>query len=184
MIEKITLIGERTMLRPYRPQDVSCSFEAVRESIAEVSPWMPWCYDGYSLEDSREFVESRDEAWAKGESYDFAITDRSDGSYLGGCGLNHINTIERFANLGYWVRSSRTRHGVATAATLSLARFGFEMLNLNRIEIVVAVGNAASQRVAAKSGAVREGVLRRRLVVRDHVYDAVMFSLISEDIRG
>jgi len=31
---------------------------------------------------------------------------------------------------------------------------------------------------AEKAGATREGILRNRLVVRDKVYDAVMFSLI------
>jgi RimJ/RimL family protein N-acetyltransferase len=122
-------------------------------------------------------------AWVKGEAYDFAIIDRSDGVYLGGCGLNHINKFDCFANLGYFIRSSRAKRGAATAATLLLARFGFAELKLHRIEIVVAVGNVASQRVAAKVGAKQEGVLRKRLVVRDNVYDAVMFSLLPEDIK-
>src|SRR3990172_4536404 len=105
-----------------------------------------------------------------------------DGSYLGGCGLNGIGEY-KFANLGYWVRTSRTKQGVATAATLLLARFGFDELKLNRIEIVVATGNYASQRVAEKAGATREGVLRNRLILKGKpVVDAVMFSLIPKDL--
>jgi ribosomal-protein-serine acetyltransferase len=64
-----------------------------------------------------------------------------------------------------------------------VARFGFEELNLNRIEIIVATGNIPSQGVAMKVGASREGRLRKRLVVRDHVYDAIIFSLIPEDLN-
>lgn len=71
---------------------------------------------------------------------------------------------------------------MATTATLLLARFGFSEFELNRIEFVVATGNKASQRVADKVGATREGVLRNRLVVRDKVYDAVIFSLIPQDL--
>ena len=71
---------------------------------------------------------------------------------------------------------------MATSATFLLARFGFDELKLNRIEIVVAIENKPSQRVAEKAGATQEGVLRKRLVVRDRVYDAVMYSLIPEDI--
>ena len=62
-----------------------------------------------------------------------------------------------------------------------MARFGFEELNLNRIQIIVATGNIPSQGLATKIGASREGRLRKRLIVREHVYDAIMFSLIPED---
>ena len=57
-----------------------------------------------------------------------------------------------------------------------------EFLELNRIEIIAATGNAPSQRVAVKAGAVREGVLRHRIVCREHVYDAVSFSLVPADV--
>ena len=62
------------------------------------------------------------------------------------------------------------------------ARFGFEELGLHRIEIVAAVENIASQRVAEKAGAVREGVLRKRLLIRGESQDAVLFSLLPEDL--
>ena len=97
--------------------------------------------------------------------------------------LNDINRTHNFANLGYWVRSSCTGHGIATAAARLVAKFGFQKLGLSRIEIVVALGNKASQRVAEKSGATREGIERNRHVVQDKVYDAVMFSLIPGDMK-
>jgi RimJ/RimL family protein N-acetyltransferase len=71
---------------------------------------------------------------------------------------------------------------VATSAALLLARFGFNSLKLNRLEIVVATDNRPSQRVAEKVGAKLEGILRKRLIVRKKVYDAYMYSLIREDI--
>jgi RimJ/RimL family protein N-acetyltransferase len=57
-------------------------------------------------------------------------------------------------------------------------------LKLIRIEIVAAVGNLASQRVAEKAGAVREGVMRKALLVRDTAHDAVLTSLIEEDMKS
>jgi ribosomal-protein-serine acetyltransferase len=65
-----------------------------------------------------------------------------------------------------------------------VARFGFNELKLNRIEIVVAVRNTASLRVAEKVGATREGVLRSRLVAHGQIHDAVMFSLIRGDLEN
>ena len=182
MEKEIRLTDGVVLLRPYGSGDVERLYQAARESVTEMSPWMPWCHADYSIEESRAWVESRAEAWEKGTDYDFAITDARDGSFLGGCGLSHIDQANQIADLGYWVRTSRTKRGMASAAVRLLARFGFEKLKLNRIEIVAAVGNKASQRVAEKVGARREGILRNRIVVRDRVYDAVMFSLIPEDL--
>ena len=97
--------------------------------------------------------------------------------------LNNINRGDRFANLAYWVRSSWTSRGVATASSRLIAGFGFDHLGLNRVEIVVAKENLASIRVAEKAGAKREGELRSRITVRDSVYDAVLFSLIPQDLE-
>ena len=182
MEKEIRLTDGRVLLEPYRIGDVEHLYQAARESIAELSVWMPWCHADYSIKESRAWVESQAEVWEKGTQYDFVITDAKDGSFLGGCGLNHIDYKNRIANLGYWVRTSRTKRGVASAAVRLLAQFGFGKLKLNRIEITAAVGNKASQRVAEKVGATREGILRNRIVVRERVYDVVMFSLIPEDL--
>lgn len=93
--------------------------------------------------------------------------------------MSHINQVDRVANLGYWVRNSCLRGGVATRAALLLSNFGLCELKLNRIEIVVAVENLASQRVAEKVGALREGVMRNRLLLWGKPHDAIMFSLIT-----
>ena len=64
-----------------------------------------------------------------------------------------------------------------------MAEFGHKHLELNRIEIVVAKSNLASIRVAEKVGAKKEGELRRRICVRDKIYDAFLFSLIPDDLE-
>lgn len=173
--------NEILRLRRVRSSDAESIFEAVNESIAEVSQWMTWCCSDYSLEESKLWCESRDNAWKKGAEYDFVIMDNLNNLPLGVCGLNHINVEERFANLGYWVRTSRTRQGIATAAVPMIVKFGFDSLNLHRIEIVVAEGNLPSQRVAEKAGALREGLLRQRLLVHEQILDAFMFSFVPSD---
>ena len=97
---------------------------------------------------------------------------------LGGCGINQINPMQRLANLGYWVRTSATGRGVAPAAVREVAAYAFRETDLIRLEIVVAVGNTRSQRVAEKVGATREGVLRSRVLLPSGPSDAVMYSLV------
>jgi RimJ/RimL family protein N-acetyltransferase len=180
--KSLQLTGGAVSLRPYRKSDVYHVYEAVTESTNELSPWLDWCHPDYSIKETRTWVESCDEAWNKGTDYNFAIIDLEKGAFLGSCGVIRVHRQFGFAELGYWVRTGRTRQGIATAAANLLVPFGFSQLKLNRIEIVVATGNKASQRVAEKVGAIREGVLRNRFVVQDKVYDAVMFSLIPKDV--
>jgi RimJ/RimL family protein N-acetyltransferase len=170
-------------IRRYRVTDVPLVYEGVRESISEISPWLPWCHPDYSMEDSAAWVLSRDEAWANAVEHSFVVTDAQTGAFLGTVGLNYFNREHQFANLGYWVRSSRAGRGVATTAALLTARFGFRVLGLQRIEILAGVGNRASQRVAEKAGAKKEGVLRNRLFIRGLPHDAVMYSLIAADLN-
>lgn len=175
------LTDESILLRPYCEDDAEHLYAAVRESIPEVSRWLPWCHENYSLKESRDFIASRKLASQGDEWYSFAVFEQSSGNFVGGVGLNFINRVHQFANLGYWVRTSASGRGFATSATRLAARFGFTKLGLRRIEIVAAVDNVASQRVAEKAGAIREGVSRQRLLIHGESYDAVLYSLIPAD---
>jgi RimJ/RimL family protein N-acetyltransferase len=124
-----------------------------------------------------EWVRTRAGLAAEGKEYSFAIHS-PQGRFLGGCGINQINRVHGFANLGYWVRTSATGRGVATEAARQAAEFAFRTTDLVRLEIVCAVGNEASQRVAERAGATREGVLKQRLRLHGQPVDAVMFSLV------
>jgi RimJ/RimL family protein N-acetyltransferase len=169
-------------IRPFRPDDVPLLFEAARESLNELRAYMSWCGPDYSLEDSRAFIAQCDSAWKKGEQYNFAIFDAQDDTLLGSVGLNHVDRVNRCANIGYWVRRTRTRHGVATAATRLIAVFGLGKLGLHRLEILVPSNNPASQRVAKKAGAQFEGVLRNKLMLANEPHDAVLYSVTPEDL--
>lgn len=176
--------NDRIRIRRYRPDDAEALYEAVRESTTELSVWMAWCSRTYSFAETEAFIKTRDAEWEKGEHYSFAVCDARTGKFLGGVGLNFFNRLHKFANLGYWVRTSQTRRGVASDATRMAARFGLEQLGLNRIEVVAALGNIPSQRVAEKAGAKREGILRKRVLVHEQPQDAVMYSLVAEDLKG
>jgi len=57
------------------------------------------------------------------------------------------------------VRTSQTGQGIATAAVRLVAQCAFEDLGLRRLELLIAVDNLASRRVAEKVGATFEGAL-------------------------
>ncbi|MDP2308062.1 MAG: GNAT family N-acetyltransferase [Pseudomonadota bacterium] len=168
-------------IRPFREDDAAEFVEAVRESIPDLAPFMPWAHPDYSLDEAQSWIEDTRGSFDACTKHEFAIVDTDD-HLLGGVGLNMRNDLHRTANLGYWVRSSASDRGVATTAARSAAIFGFKSLRLQRLEILVVPSNSASLRVADKLGALREGVLRNRLRIYDEPLDAVMHSLVPEDM--
>ena len=157
--------------------------EAARESSALTEPWLPWCHPNYSEEEARSWNEARSlgfelDADEPGAEYQFAVEDAADGRFLGGIGLDSIRRPHGVANLGYWVRSSATGRGVATAAVRQLASWAFARTGLARLELLIPETNAASLRVAAKVGARREGLLRARLLIAGRRHDAWLHALV------
>jgi ribosomal-protein-serine acetyltransferase len=164
-------------IRPYRADDAPRLYEAARESVGDVFPWLAWCHPEYTLEEAAAWAASREGLARQALEYHFVIAGDED-RLLGGCGINQINRVHRFGNLGYWVRTSAAGRGVAGSAVALCADFVFQNTDLLRLEIVCAAGNRRSQRVAEKAGATREGVLRDRLLVHGAPHDAVMYSIV------
>jgi len=169
------------LLRPFHLNDADETYTAVRESLAELKPWMSFAHDGYSLQETKEFIRLTRARWEEGTLYAFVITDQKSGSVLGGISLSHIHPVYHLCNLGYWVRTSRRGEGIAVRATRLAAQHAFEKVGLIRVEIVIALENTASRRVAEKAGAHYEGVLRNRMVVGREIHDAHMYSLVPSD---
>jgi ribosomal-protein-serine acetyltransferase len=178
-LSSIQLTDKELLLRPFFLADAPHLHCAVRESLKELQPWMSWATDSYTETVAREYITIARARWEEHTFYGFAITRGND--LLGACTLSSIHSIYRFCNLGYWVRTSCHGYGIAGRAAKLVARFAFEQLGLIRVEIVIAVGNQASLRVAEKIGAHNEGILLNRVVVGTSIYNAHMYSLIPSD---
>src|SRR5262249_31146220 len=103
-------------IRPFRSADAVPLHEATLESIQDLCSWIDGHRPDYALEDCRNFISQSARRMAAGERYSFAIVDRFDRQFLGSVGLSSIDTVHRYANLGYWVRTSWTNRGLAFAA--------------------------------------------------------------------
>jgi RimJ/RimL family protein N-acetyltransferase len=179
MLSSTRLIDEELLLRPFHLDDAPHLCCAIRESLTELKPWMSWAIDSYDEQAAREYITIARARWGEHTFYAFAIMRGS--MFLGACTLSSLHSIYRFCNLGYWVRTSCHGQGIAGRAAKLAARFAFEHLGLIRVEIVIAVGNHASVRVAEKIGAHDEGILLNRIAVGKSIYDAHMYSLLPSD---
>ena len=176
--------GENYRLVPFDVTFTEALFEAVYESRNELIRFVSWYYPEYSMEDSRRWLQARERERFEGRSYDFAITDAGNGDLVGGCGIDRIQSRNCQGNLYYWVRTSQTKKGAATAAAGAIASFGLGPLHLIRLEIIAAETNFAGQSVAEKIGASREIRLPNRLILEGEILHAYLFSILGGAKRG
>ncbi|MCM0147165.1 GNAT family N-acetyltransferase [Photobacterium galatheae] len=176
------LTTPRLYLRPYKMVDLAENLAAVLESHSELSPWVEWCHPNYSQQDAHAWLSASQMNWKLENGYELAIFTRRDDKFLGTVCLNNLSRLTNSAELGYWIRSSCHHQGYATEAILSLARFAFDTLALTRLEIVVHLGNHASQKTAERCGARFESLSRNRIFTHDQPKDGMVYSLIPQDI--
>ncbi len=132
---------------------------------------MPWANERYDAAEAMKWISGE-----LGDAHRFVVAE-SDGDIVGTCGLNRLDGLNLSANLGYWIRSDKTCRGYATEASRLLAQYGFDVVGLHRLEIVMSTRNEASRRVAERIGAHHEGVAKGRLLLHGEFHDAHVFSL-------
>lgn len=172
-----SLISNGFCLRLFNDADALSFVAAVRESVSTVGPWMPWCHADYSEEEARAWFKICESNFACMQAVDLGIFT-AEGMLCGSIGVNQINPQANMANLGYWVRQSMQRRGIASRAVHVMADFAFTRLGLTRLEIIAAEGNAASRRTAQSAGALFECIARNRMVVNGKPQAAVVYSLV------
>ncbi len=172
---------ERFLIRRYETSDEALLFEAARQSITQVFEFLPWCHPDYQKRDAEGWLSVIEPDWKDGSAYSFGIFSKDSSEFHGSCGVNQVDE-HPIANLGYWIKTPSTGKGIATEATVALARFCFQKIGLQRIEIVMSVQNGASKAVAEASGARYEGRARNRLLRNGKRHDAFVYSIIPEDL--
>ncbi|MCO4198114.1 GNAT family N-acetyltransferase [Aeromonas hydrophila] len=172
------LANASLIIRPFEPGDADEFVRAAHESIETVGKWMSWCSRSFTRESALEWFASCDQDRAAGRAFDMGIFCATTGQLLGGAGINQLSPHHRYGNIGYWVRQSRQGQGIARQAVALLRDFGFQQLGLFRLEIVMGVGNSASEAVAIAAGATFECRARNRIFLHGQPIDAHIYSLV------
>jgi RimJ/RimL family protein N-acetyltransferase len=120
-----------------------------------------------------------------GISAPLAIVDGSDGELLGSISLMRFAWEHARCEVGYLLAREARGRGHATRALGLMCAWGFAELGLERIQLLAATGNVASQRVAERGGFTREAVLRSYHRLREARFDMVAYARArGEAVRG
>jgi len=113
--------------------------------------------------------------------YQLAIVLKSTGELIGNCGIRTQAFGSHEAELGFELAPKHWRNGYATEAAGELLRFGFEQLNLNRVEASCLADNLGSAGVLTKLGMRLEGRLRNKEFYKGRTWDRLLFAILRDE---
>jgi len=115
--------------------------------------------------------------------YTFAIEMNKSQEFIGLVALNLGNPKYKSAEVWYKLLPKQWRKGYATEALNCLLEFGFNTLNLHRIEAGCAVNNLGSIKVLEKVGMSYEGRKRKTLPLKTGWSDNFEYGILERDYK-
>lgn len=172
------LKGEKISLRLVLVDDCGKKYLGWLED-KEVNKYLETRWSAQTIDSIQAFVS---EMLESEDNYLFAIIENSRNNHIGNIKIGPINHNHSFADVSYFIgdRSAWGR-GYATEAIELVTSFGFEKLNLHRIQAGLYEDNIVSEKCLKKAGYTFEGVLRKQLKFNTGWQDHKYFGILKEE---
>ncbi|MFJ7975732.1 GNAT family N-acetyltransferase [Peribacillus sp. JNUCC 23] len=170
---------DRLILRKIELNDLEDIFEF--SSDPEVAHHMTWEVNKSKEETLNNFVNVVIGNYEKGQTGDLAIIHKESSKVIGTCSFIEWSNEHSNAEIGYVLNRNYWGLGIATEAINELIRFGFETIQLNRIQGRCDIDNVGSEKVMLKVGMCYEGTLRKNEFIKGEFKDTKIFSILKEE---
>ena len=179
-IEPTQLHGNLVRLEPLAEAHASDLYDAGRDPA--LWTFKPVAAPG-SVAEMAELVARTVQEQVAGRCLPFAVVERESGRAVGETRFHNFAHRDRGLEIGWtWLAPRVQRTGVNTECKFLLLRHAFERLGAVRVQFRTHHLNTNSQRALERLGAVREGVLRRHMLMPDGSYrDSVYFSILDSE---
>lgn len=119
--------------------------------------------------------------YERGQVSPWGIEERESGRLIGTIGYTGWNPGHGRAELFYYIAREAWGKGLTAEAARAVIQFGFDRMELNRVEATVNPANLASQRVMEKLGMTREGLLRESYKIKGAYLDHLIYSVLRRE---
>ena len=129
----------------------------------------------------KELLDTYIGSYEKKDYYRWAVILKETRECIGQIAYFLVDSKNHFAEIEYCIGSAFQRRGYATEATKAVIRFGFEQMNLHKVQISTKEINAASKRVIEKCGFTYEGTLRDYFYINGSYMGRLYFSILQNE---
>ncbi|MFI6208561.1 GNAT family N-acetyltransferase [Streptomyces sp. NPDC051041] len=169
--------GDGLLLRPWTARDAPAVHEIFQDPV--LRQWHVRAAD--SQEEVAGWIEEWRTAWKEERSAQWAVAEAAGDRLLGRVALREMRLDEGVAEVAYWTAAAARGRGVAARAATALAAWALDEIGFHRLELLHAVRNEASCRVAAKAGFALEGTKRSAALHADGWHDMHLHARVQGD---
>lgn len=135
------------------------------------------------MDQAVRLIDRVNERFDLGTAIRWGMALAPDNRVVGTCGLFFHPPGYR-AELGFDLARPYWGRGLMREALCAVLAYGFERLDLNRMEALVMPGNEASVRLLRRLGFQEEGTLREYAFFKERFHDLRCFSLLAREYRA
>ncbi|AKM19492.1 MULTISPECIES: GNAT family N-acetyltransferase [Geobacillus] len=173
-----TLTTERLILRKLTLDDAYDLFDyASNPENCKYLPWRPH----HTIEDSIQFLEFVIKSYKEGSLAPWGIVSKADNKMIGTIDIVKWLPNHHKAEIGFVLSYKYWGKGLAVEAANKIIEFGFDKMELNRIEAFAMIENVQSLRVLQKLGMQFEGVMREHWYIKGKFRDMAIYSILKRD---
>ncbi len=173
-----TIVTERLVLRLLMPEDAPAMYTIFSDpEVMRYGAGSPWT----TMEQADEYLVKGAENLSSGAALRVGIALQATGALIGQAGLWAFSEQNRRCDIGYSLAREHWGKGYASEALCALLGYGFDRLDLNRVEADIDPRNSASAKVLGRLGFQREGLLRERWIVGGEICDTEFYGLLRRD---
>ena len=155
------------------------TFEIIESNRTFLRQWLAFVDNMQTVEQIYNYSKFALQRNADGLEAGFVIFEND--KLIGRIGINRIVKENKIGEIGYWIVEAAQGKGIITECSRAMLDYGFNKLNLNRIELKCAVENVKSARVAEKLNFTKEGQLRQAEWLNGKFVDLYLFSLLKNE---
>ena len=172
-------INEDLYLRMFTLDDAEEFYNLTVESKTFLKEWLGWLDNINSVEDTVKNIQTRFTELADNNGYPKSFAIIHKGQIAGTIGYNTIDNRNRVGIIGYWIGEKYKGQGIMSQSFEAMIDYGFNTLNLNRIEVRAAAGNIKSRALPERFSFHHEGTIRDAEWLYDHYVDHAVYGLLK-----
>lgn len=131
----------------------------------------------------KELLDKYISSYENDDYYRWAIIERTTGECIGQIAYFLVDSKNHFAEIEYCIGSEFQCNGFATEATKAVIAYGFDKMNLHKVQICTKTINLPSKRVIEKCGFTYEGTLRDYFYMNGEYVGRLYFSILREEYK-
>lgn len=173
-----TLNTERLLLRQIQPDDIQNIFEGL--SNPEVIKYYGISFDSLNAtEEQMIWYKNLEET---GTGIWWAICSKDNKTFYGAGGFNGWSKDHKKAEIGFWLLPDFWRKGFMQEAFPIICNYGFETLDLNRIEGFVDSENSNCKKAIEKMNFKHEGTMRECEIKNGKYLNVDIYAILKNDL--